>query len=171
MGSLIDDFLHLSRIGRFELRRQRVDLSELVRDVGEDLARQAAGRSVRLLVQPDVVVRGDPRLLRIVLENLLGNAWKFSSKVPEPLVEFGATDPSGEGIHWVRDNGAGFDMTYGDRLFGPFQRLHPASDFPGNGIGLAIVQRIIHRHGGRVWAEGELGRGATFYFTVGSASE
>jgi light-regulated signal transduction histidine kinase (bacteriophytochrome) len=112
-------------------------------------------------------VTGDGQLLRIAMENLLENAWKFTSKEADARVEFGVTQASSEPTYFVRDNGAGFDMTYADRLFGPFQRLHPQGEFPGSGIGLATVQRIIHRHGGRVWAEGLVGQGATFQFTLG----
>jgi light-regulated signal transduction histidine kinase (bacteriophytochrome) len=112
-------------------------------------------------------VAGDGQLLRIAVENLVGNAWKFTSRQPAARIEFGATTLAGEPSYFVRDNGAGFDMTYVDRLFGPFQRLHLPDEFPGSGIGLATVQRIIHRHGGRVWAEGMIGQGATFHFTIG----
>jgi light-regulated signal transduction histidine kinase (bacteriophytochrome) len=122
---------------------------------------------VDVKVRPGVLVTGDGQLLKIAMENLIENAWKFTSKEPESRIEFGMTQTGGEATYFVRDNGAGFDMTYTDRLFGPFQRLHPQGEFPGNGIGLATVQRIIHRHGGRVWAEGLLGQGATFYFTMG----
>jgi light-regulated signal transduction histidine kinase (bacteriophytochrome) len=118
-------------------------------------------------IRPGVVVIGDGQLLRIALQNLLENAWKFSSKEPGARIEFGMVQASGEPAYFVRDNGAGFDMTYAGRLFGPFQRLHSQHEFPGSGIGLATVQRIIHRHGGRVWAEGLVGQGATFYFTLG----
>jgi light-regulated signal transduction histidine kinase (bacteriophytochrome) len=126
-------------------------------------------RKLEVKIRPGIVVTGDGQLLRIVLENLLENAWKFTSKQPESRIEFGVTQASGEPTYFVRDNGAGFDMTYVDRLFGPFQRLHPQNEFPGSGIGLATVQRIIHRHGGRVWAEGLVGQGATFQFTLGRA--
>jgi light-regulated signal transduction histidine kinase (bacteriophytochrome) len=124
-------------------------------------------RQVEIVIQPDLKTRGDPRLLRIALENLLGNAWKFTSKVPLARIELGTTGTEDDRtIYFVRDNGAGFDMTYSDKLFGPFQRLHAATEFPGTGIGLATVQRIIHRHGGRVWADSTVGKGATFYFTL-----
>jgi light-regulated signal transduction histidine kinase (bacteriophytochrome) len=122
---------------------------------------------VEARVRPGVTVTGDGRLLRIALTNLLENAWKFTARVPAARIEFGMVTATGEPTYFVRDNGAGFDMAYVDRLFGPFQRLHLASEFPGSGIGLATVQRIIHRLGGRVWAEGIVGQGATFYFTVG----
>jgi light-regulated signal transduction histidine kinase (bacteriophytochrome) len=118
-------------------------------------------------VRPGVVVTGDGQLLKIALENLLQNAWKFTSKQPSARIEFGLTNVGGEPTYFVRDNGAGFDMTYAGRLFGPFQRLHSQNEYPGSGIGLATVQRIIHRHGGQIWAEGLIGQGATFQFTLG----
>jgi light-regulated signal transduction histidine kinase (bacteriophytochrome) len=124
---------------------------------------------VETRIRPGVVVSGDGQLLRIALSNLLENAWKFTARQPAARIEFGLTSAAGESTYFVRDNGAGFDMTYADRLFGPFQRLHLATEFPGSGIGLATVRRIIHRMGGRVWAEGLVGRGATFHFTLGRA--
>jgi two-component system sensor histidine kinase/response regulator len=167
MAQLIDDVLYLSRVTRAELRDHEIDLSELVTMILARLQEAEPGRAVEVKVRPGVVVVGDGQLLRIALQNLLENAWKFTGKVPDPRIEFGATQASGEPTYFVRDNGAGFDMAYSGRLFGPFQRLHPQHEFPGNGIGLATVQRIIHRHGGRVWAEGLVGQGATFYFTLG----
>jgi light-regulated signal transduction histidine kinase (bacteriophytochrome) len=126
-----------------------------------------ADRVVERKIRPGVIVTGDGQLLRIAMKNLLENAWKFTSKEPHAKIEFGVTHGPSEPSYFVRDNGAGFDMTYSGRLFGPFQRLHAQQEFPGSGIGLATVQRIIHRHGGRVWAEGLVGQGATFYFTLG----
>jgi light-regulated signal transduction histidine kinase (bacteriophytochrome) len=167
MSQLIDDVLYLSRVTRAELRDQEVDLSALTTMILSRLQESEPERKVELRIRPGVVVSGDGQLLRIALENLLENAWKFSGKQPEARIEFGVTQASGEPTYFVRDNGAGFDMTYVDRLFGPFQRLHPQVEFPGSGIGLATVQRIIHRHGGRVWAEGLVGQGATFQFTLG----
>jgi two-component system sensor histidine kinase/response regulator len=167
MSQLIDDVLHLSKVTRAELRDQEIDLSELVTIMLARLREAEPDRPVELKIRPGVVVTGDGQLLRIALQNLLENAWKFTGKVPEARIEFGMTQASGEPTYFVRDNGAGFDMTYSSRLFGPFQRLHPQQEFPGTGIGLATVQRIIHRHGGRVWAEGLVGQGATFYFTLG----
>jgi light-regulated signal transduction histidine kinase (bacteriophytochrome) len=123
------------------------------------------------MIAPDLIVEGDRTLLGVVLENLLSNAWKFTSKQPDARVEFGVQDEGGRTVYFVRDNGAGFDMKYAGKLFGAFQRLHDESEFPGSGIGLATVQRIIHRHGGRVWAEGAVGEGATFYFVVGADGE
>ncbi|HEY9014498.1 MAG TPA: response regulator [Gemmatimonadales bacterium] len=167
MSQLIDDVLYLSRVTRAELREQEVDLSELASMTLSRLQEADPGRTVEVKVRPGVIVDGDARLLRIAMENLLENAWKFTGRQPEPRIEFGVSNLSGEPTYFVRDNGAGFDMTYAGRLFGPFQRLHPQHEFPGSGIGLATVQRIIHRHGGRVWAEGLVGQGATFQFTLG----
>ena len=167
MSQLIDDVLYLSRVTRADLRDHEVDLSALATLILSRLQESEPSRAVEVKVRPGVVVVGDGQLLRIALENLLENAWKFTAREPQPRIEFGVTNASGEPAYFVRDNGAGFDMTYVDRLFGPFQRLHPQGEFPGSGIGLATVQRIIHRHGGRVWAEGLVGQGATFQFTLG----
>jgi hypothetical protein len=167
MSRLIDDVLYLSRVTRTELREHEVDLSGLASLLLERLREAEPGRAVEARVRPGVTVTGDGQLLRIALENLLENAWKFTGREPAARIEFGMTHVAGEPSYFVRDNGAGFDMAYADRLFGPFQRLHLASEFPGTGIGLATVQRIIHRHGGRVWAEGTPGQGATFHFTIG----
>jgi two-component system NtrC family sensor kinase len=165
MGELIDDLLKLSRVGRAELHRADVDLSALAREVLEELQRRDAERKVEVSVQPQLRARADQRLLRIVLENLLGNAWKFTLNAPAARIEVGqaSSDPW---AFFVRDNGAGFSMSYADRLFRPFQRLHTENEFPGTGIGLATIQRIIDRHGGKVWAEGEVGKGATFHFSL-----
>jgi len=168
MSRLIDDMLMLSRVGRAEMRRAPVNLSALAADVMDELRQRDPERQVQVAIQPDLEVTGDAGLLRIVLENLLGNAWKFTSHREEARIEVGALTRDGERIYYVRDNGAGFDMSYADKLFTPFQRLHSEEEFPGTGIGLAIVQRIITRHGGRVWAEGEEGKGATVYFTLGA---
>ena len=169
MSQLIDDVFYLSRVTRADLREQDVDLSGLAQLILSRLQEGEPARKVDLKIRPGVIVTGDGQLLRIALENLFENAWKFSSKQAESRIEFGVTQASGEPTYFVRDNGAGFDMTYADRLFGPFQRLHAQGEFPGSGIGLATVQRIIHRHGGRVWAEGLVGQGATFQFTLGRA--
>lgn len=167
MAVLIDDLLRLSRIGRTEARFQDVDLSALARSVANDLQIQDPARKVAFDIQPNVVTRGDDRLIRIALENLIGNAWKFTSETPDARIEFGTCDGGGdERAYYVRDNGAGFEMKYSDRLFAPFERLHTEAEFPGTGIGLAIVRRIINRHNGRVWAEGAVGKGATIYFTL-----
>ncbi|HET6778911.1 MAG TPA: ATP-binding protein, partial [Gemmatimonadales bacterium] len=169
MSQLIDDVLHLSRVTRADLREQDVDLSSVAQLILGRLQESEPARKVEIKIRPGVVVTGDAQLLRIALENLFENAWKFTSKQREPRIEFGVTQVSGEPTYFVRDNGAGFNMTYVDRLFGPFQRLHAQGEYPGSGIGLATVQRIIHRHGGRVWAEGLEGQGATFQFTLGRA--
>ncbi len=168
MNALIGALLELSRLSRGELKRRAVDLSALVRLVGAELRQSHPARQVELVVAEGVTASGDEQLLRIVLENLLGNAWKFTARRDAARVEFGAAPQAGGSlVYFVRDDGAGFDMTYADKLFGVFQRLHNEKEFPGIGIGLATVQRIIHRHGGRVWAEGAVDKGATFYFTVG----
>ncbi len=169
MAQLIDDVLYLSRVTRSDLRDQDVDLSEVAELVVSRLKEGQPNRRMEVKIRPGVVVTGDGQLLKIALENLLQNAWKFTGNQAEPRIEFGVTQTSGEPTYFIRDNGAGFEMTYAARLFGPFQRLHSQQEFPGNGIGLATVQRIIHRHGGKVWAEGLVGQGATFYFTLGRA--
>ncbi len=166
MGELIDDLLELSRVGRTELRKERFDLSALAERVLGDLARREPGRSVQAAVEPGLESVADPRLVRVVLDNVLGNAWKFTSRNPDARISFGALAASGETVYSVRDNGAGFDMQYADKLFRPFQRLHGQTDFPGTGIGLATVQRIVDRHGGRVWVDSEPGRGTVISFTL-----
>jgi PAS domain S-box-containing protein len=166
MGKLIDDMLKLSRLTRGELCHEHVDLSALARKIEAELRRDAPKRAVTCAIQTGMAAEGDPRMLEAVLQNLLGNAWKFTVNRQEARIEFGANDVDGERAYFVRDNGAGFDMAYVDKLFQPFQRLHRVDEFPGTGIGLAIVQRVIHRHGGRVWAEGAVEKGATFYFTL-----
>jgi light-regulated signal transduction histidine kinase (bacteriophytochrome) len=166
MGELIEDLLSLSRVSRSELKREDVNLSDLARTVAAELSQRSPGRSVQFVIAPHVVTHADPHLLRVVLENLLGNAWKFTSKRDQACIEFGAETRDGKLVCFVRDNGAGFDMAFADRLFGAFQRLHSTAEFPGNGIGLASVKRIIHRHGGQVWAEGAVDQGATFYFSL-----
>lgn len=166
MANLIDDLLTLSRITRAELRKERVDLSALAHAVVAGLERSHPDRKVDVSIQKDLQGEGDPRLLTIVLDNLLGNAWKFTSKRNQPHIEVGAKAENDRTVYFVSDNGAGFDPTYKDKLFRVFERLHSASEFDGTGIGLATVQRIIVRHGGRIWAEGEVDRGASFYFTL-----
>lgn len=169
MGRLIDDMLNLARTARYELVRSRVDLSALAREIFSELLAAEPERRVTVMIAPGQVAEGDRTLLRVVLDNLLGNAWKFTSKRPDARIEFGVQAKGTRTVYFVRDNGAGFDMSYADKLFGAFQRLHTGSEFPGSGIGLATVQRIVHRHGGRVWAESALGEGATFYFEIGSS--
>lgn len=166
MGILIDNILRLSRLSREEMHYQSVDLSAIATEIAEELRATDPSRHGDFIISPGLTVHGDPALLRIALQNLLANAWKFTSQKEQALIEFGTREVEGERAFHVSDNGAGFDMAYGDKLFGVFQRLHGAKEFPGTGIGLAIVQRVIHRHGGRVWAEAEVGRGASFYFTV-----
>jgi PAS domain S-box-containing protein len=166
MGHIIDDLLNLSRMTRSEMRRESVDLSALVKAVVEDFRGTQPEHEVDVVVEEGLVAYGDESLLRVVLENLLGNAWKFSRDQPRPRIEFGILEHEDTPAYFVRDNGVGFDMAYADKLFGAFQRLHSTGEFEGTGIGLATVQRIIHRHGGRVWAEGNIGNGATFFFTL-----
>lgn len=166
MGQLIDDLLKLSRVTRAELRRQSVNLSEIAESILAELRVEQPERQVDTAVASDVVVDADPQLLRIVLDNLLGNAWKFTARRPVASIEVGVTWQDDKPAYYVKDNGAGFDMAYAGKLFGAFQRLHSAKEFTGSGIGLATVQRIIHRHRGRVWAEGVVDKGATFYFTL-----
>lgn len=166
MAELIDDMLNLSRVTRSSLEHQPVNLSELAEHICAELQQEQPERKVTFSIAPGLNANGDPHLIKILLENLLGNAWKFTSKREHAQIEFGALDGDKPGTFFVRDNGAGFDMTYTGKLFGAFQRLHSLNEFPGTGIGLATVQRIINRHGGRVWAEGKVNEGATFYFTL-----
>jgi len=166
MGQWIDDLLTLSRVTRSEIRREKVDLSDLARSIAAELQGAAPERKVRFAIAHGLVANGDPGLLRVALENLIGNAWKFTAKRPHATIELGMTQNNGAAVFFVRDDGAGFDIAYANKLFGPFQRLHGRKEFEGTGIGLATVQRIINRHGGRIWAEAEAGRGATFYFTL-----
>jgi hypothetical protein len=166
MAHLIDDLLTLSRVTRAEMRREPIDLGELARAIFVRLKSLAPERRVDVVVGDGLDVSGDPGLLAIVLENLLGNAWKFTSKRREARIELGRTEQGGRKVFFVRDDGAGFDMAYAGRLFGVFQRLHHVNEFEGTGIGLATVQRIVKRHGGSIWAEGEIDRGAVFFFTL-----
>ncbi|MEJ7729422.1 MAG: response regulator [Polyangiaceae bacterium] len=166
MDELIDDLLRLSRIGRGELRRAPVDISTLARNVLGELARKEPTRKVEVDVTPGLSADADGKLIKVLLENLLDNAWKFTSRTALPRIEVGASTREGQPVFYVRDNGAGFDMHYVKKLFGPFQRLHTEREFPGTGIGLATVQRIADRHGGRVWADGALGQGATMSFSI-----
>jgi len=167
MAQLIDDLLNLSRVTRAPLNPEATNLSTIAQHIIRDLQQTNPDRIVEFSIMPNIVVNSDPRLMKVVLENLLNNAWKFTSKQEFAHVEFGTSDnPDNGRVFYVRDNGAGFDMAYVNKLFGAFQRLHTSSEFPGIGIGLAIVQRIINRHGGRVWAEGDLDKGAVFYFTL-----
>jgi light-regulated signal transduction histidine kinase (bacteriophytochrome) len=169
MTQLIDDLLSLSRIARSDMERESIDLSRLAHAIVAELQRTQPDRQVAVQIASELLAHGDGRLLRVALDNLLGNAWKFTSRQPHPKIEVGISTSHGQPTYFVRDNGAGFDMTYVHRLFTPFNRLHSATDFAGTGIGLATVQRIIRRHGGRIWAEGASGQGATFYFTLPEA--
>jgi signal transduction histidine kinase len=171
MASLIDDLLSLSRITRAEMRLEPIDLSEVSTKVIAELRSSEPTRQVEFVIEPKLRAEGDPQLIRTVLENLIGNAWKFTSKRPRSRIEVGAIPNTGETTFFVRDNGAGFDQAYAKRLFAAFQRLHRASEFPGTGVGLASVQRVVNRHGGRIWAEGALDQGATFYFTLPRAPD
>jgi two-component system NtrC family sensor kinase len=166
MGELIDDLLLLSRVGRADLRRDQIDLSEIARGVSEGLNKKDPDRHVKWCVEDQLLVEADSGLMRVAFDNLLGNAWKFTAKVSAPRIEVGTNRQEGVAAFFVRDNGAGFDMEYAEKLFSPFQRLHTESEFAGTGIGLATVHRIIDRHGGRIWAESAVDHGATFYFTI-----
>jgi light-regulated signal transduction histidine kinase (bacteriophytochrome) len=167
---MIDTLLNLSRMTSRELTRERVDLSQIARELADDLRAQDAGRSVEFAIASGVKTAGDATLLRLVLQNLLGNAYKFTAKQREARIEFGCRREADGEVFFVKDNGAGFDMRFAEKMFGLFQRLHSANEFPGTGVGLATVQKIIRRHGGRVWAEAipapAEGHGATFYFTL-----
>lgn len=171
MAQLIQDLLVLSRVTRAEMSFQPVDLSSLALNVVEMLRQGDPSHHVDVSVAKGLTADGDPHLLRQVLDNLLGNAWKFTVRTENARIELASQNLEENDTYFVRDNGAGFDMAYADKLFSPFQRLHGMTEFPGTGIGLSTVQRIITRHGGRVWAEGAVGRGATFYFTLGDKTE
>ncbi|MBI3810615.1 MAG: hypothetical protein HY283_00175 [Nitrospirae bacterium] len=166
MAQLIDDLLNLSHVTRAEMRRETVDLSRMAEIAAEALKRMQSDRKAEFVIEKGLTAEGDERLLRVALDNLLGNAWKYTGKRSQARIEFGRTNHDGRSAYFVRDNGAGFDMAYAHKLFGAFQRLHSVSEFPGTGIGLATVQRIIHRHGGQIWADGAVDKGATFYFTL-----
>jgi light-regulated signal transduction histidine kinase (bacteriophytochrome) len=166
MGELIDGLLNLSRVTRAELRHELVDMSELARAVMQRLRESQPDREADFAVEDGLIAQGDPRLLDVVLTNLLSNAWKFTRNRSSARIEFTVKTDANPTIYLVRDNGAGFDAKYVDKLFGVFQRLHTTHEFEGTGIGLATVRRIIVRHGGRIWAEGEVDKGATFYFTL-----
>lgn len=168
MGLLIDDLLQLSRVTRADITLEPVDLGILVRDILDDMCTTEPTRFVDIQIpQHEIPARGDPRLLRIALENLISNAWKFTSGRRSSRIAFGVRGQDGETVYFLQDNGVGFDMAYANQLFRAFQRLHDAREFPGVGIGLATVQRIIRKHGGRIWAQAEPDKGATFYFTLG----
>ena len=164
MGQLIDDLLRLSDVGRAELTLEPLDLSALCTSIAGQLAAEHPGRQLEWEIEPGMLMHGDKALLRIVLQNLIENAWKFTAKVARPVIRIGSTAQPGGTVYFVADNGAGFDMCNAKKLFGAFQRLHNTADFPGTGIGLALVNRIIKRHGGRIWPEAAVGHGTTFYF-------
>src|SRR5262249_55548954 len=166
MGELIDDLLQLSRLSRAEMHVKDVDLSSLVRQIETTLREQFPHQPVEVEIADGLVARGDEGLLRVAFTNLLNNAWKFSSKCAQPRVQFGITSDNGQSAYFIRDNGVGFDMAFADKLFGAFQRLHRTDEFEGTGIGLATVERIFHRHGGRIWVNAAVNQGATFYFTL-----
>jgi len=166
MGQLIDDMLQLSRLNRVAMKREPVDLTALAEGVAAELHGREPDRTVAFVIESGLSAVGDAGLLGVALENLLGNAWKFTSKKQSATITVGQQSHEGVPAFFVRDDGAGFDMAHISKLFGAFQRLHTQREFPGNGVGLAIVQRVVHRHGGQVWAEGSLGQGATFHFTL-----
>ena len=168
MGVLINDLLALSRVTRTAVRRQVIELSALAEEIAAELRQRNPTREVDFAIVPGATALADPGLIRVVMENLMGNAWKFTSRRDRAKVEFGSLEQDGKTTFYVRDDGAGFDPAHAHKLFGPFQRLHSVGEFEGSGIGLATVSRIIHRHGGQVWAEGVSGQGATFYFTLGA---
>ncbi len=167
MSVLIDDLLDLSRISRAPMRKERIDLSQLARPVVAELSGHAPERQVQIDIDGELTAVGDGRLMTIVLENLLQNAWKFTARRPDARIALGREERGDEMAFFVRDNGAGFDMKYAHRLFTPFQRLHDPAEYEGTGIGLATVNRIIARHSGRIWAEAAPDQGATFFFTLG----
>ena len=171
MAQLIEDLLKLARVSRGPLERRTVDLGQVAQQVVGELQQREPGRAVEVSVWDGMLAEADPHLLRAALDNLIGNAWKFTAKSAKPRIEIGALKDRGRTTFFVRDNGAGFDMAYADKLFGAFQRLHSANEYAGTGIGLATVQRIVHRHAGRIWAEGEVGKGAVFFFTLALAAE
>jgi light-regulated signal transduction histidine kinase (bacteriophytochrome) len=166
MSRLVDDLLNLARVGRQELRRQPVTLAAVIQEVIEDLKNDTSGRSIEWRIQPLPVIEGDPGLLKQVFANLLANAVKYTRPRQNAVIEIGTSNIDGRTAVFVRDNGVGFNMKYADKLFGVFQRLHRAEDFEGTGVGLATVERIIRKHGGKVWAEAAVDKGATFFFTL-----
>jgi light-regulated signal transduction histidine kinase (bacteriophytochrome) len=167
MTRIINDLLYLSRINRQEINRMQIDLSRLASSVVSELRAADPGRVVEVTISNGVIASADRQLMEVVFSNLLGNAWKFTAKTGNARIEFGALEQEGKMVYYVSDNGAGFDPKYKEKMFQPFQRLHSDQEFEGMGIGLAIVERVIHRHCGRVWAEGQTERGAKIYFTLG----
>ncbi len=169
MNHLITDLLNFSKTQRQSLQRNLIDLTTLANNITYNLSAQCETKNTTFIIQPSIITEGDESLIGIVLENLIGNAWKFSRKVPMPCIEFGAITQKNHTVYFVKDNGAGFNMHYAYKLFSPFQRLHHEDEFEGTGIGLATVKRIVHRHDGRIWAESTLNKGAIFYFTLGQS--
>jgi len=168
MDQLIDGMLQLSRLTRAEMNLELVDLSAVARSIAEEMKLSQPERTAEINIASEIIARGDKVLLEALLRNLLENAWKFTAKCKQTTIEFGVTAKDNLLLYYVRDNGVGFDMKYSDKLFKPFSRLHNRDEYQGTGIGLANVQRIVHRHGGRIWAESETGKGAAFYFTLGN---
>jgi len=166
MSQLIDDILKLSRITRAEVHKETIDLNAIVEPIAAELRLTQPDRKAEFIVVPEINVNGDRPLLQILLRNLMENSWKYTSKCPQTRIEVGANRQNGKMVYFIKDNGIGFDMKQADKLFQPFQRLHTSKDYPGTGIGLATAQRVIHRHGGKIWAESEMGKGSTFYFTL-----
>ena len=166
MAQLIDDILRLSGITRADMIMDNINLTEVVQTIGTKIKKDELKRNVKFVISPGISAYGDEKLLSIMMENLLENAWKFTGKIPEAQIEFGVTERDGHKTYYLRDNGVGFDMSDAELMFVPFNRLRKSADFEGTGIGLALVRRIIERHGGRIWAESEVDKGATFYFTL-----
>jgi light-regulated signal transduction histidine kinase (bacteriophytochrome) len=167
MSQLIDDTLKLSRVSRSDMNIEQIDLSEMAKSIASELKATQPERQVKFNIQPEVKTYGDRQLVRMALMNLMENSWKFTGRRRQARIDFGASEQDGKLVAFVKDNGDGFDMKYADKIFRPFSRLHSEKDFPGTGIGLATVQRIIHRHGGKIWPEAQKGKGVTFYFTLG----
>lgn len=171
MDRLTEDLLRLSRITRAQLKREKLDLALIARQVVRELRQSDPDRNAVFAIADAIEVHADPVLMRVVLDNLLGNAWKYTGRRPQALISFGREERERQTAFCVRDNGAGFDMTYASKLFAPFQRLHSVREFPGSGVGLACVARVIHKHGGRLWADSKTGEGAAFYFTLPEPTE
>lgn len=166
MDRLTEDLLRLSRITRSQLKRETIDMAVLAREIVHELRQNGPDRDAAFAISEPLYVHADPVLMRVALSNLLGNAWKYTGRCPQALISFSQEKRDGQTVFCVRDNGAGFDMAYASKLFAPFQRLHSVREFPGSGVGLACVARVIHRHGGRIWADSKTGEGAAFFFTV-----
>ncbi|MHB1483780.1 MAG: sensor histidine kinase, partial [Saccharofermentanales bacterium] len=171
MSQLTEDILKLSRVTRIEMQKDRVNLSELFHLVANDLKQTQPERKIDFIIAPDMIDYGDKALLKILIQNLMENSWKYASDYADTIIEAGYMKEKDRTVYFIKDNGIGFDMNFYDKLFEPFQRLHTDKQYSGNGIGLATAERIINRHGGRIWAESEIGRGTTFYFTLGRFEE